>query len=593
MNMGANDKIKVLLSTEGTYPYHQGGVSTWCDLLVQRMPDVDFIIYSILANPFVTQKFPVSSNASIIKIPLWGTEEPGEHLDVPFSRILESKKRTDDENIRKHFLPLFIKLVEEIVRPQKNPAQFGLLLLSLQDYLQVYEYKASFKSELVWEQYKAHLLRLCGDSANRISQPDIYGMIQSLGWLYRFLNIVNTPVPKVHVTHSSASGFCGIPCAIDKLRNRTPYLLTEHGVYLREQYLSLGKREREYSSFLSTFLIRFIQSVVSLNYYTADQVSPVCGYNTRWETRLGVSQRNVKVIYNGVDNTVFTDTPSEPRAKPTVVSIARIDPLKDILTLIRSAAKVKESIPDAQIIIYGSVSVPSYYEECLALREQLQLQETVIFAGHTSNMAAAYQSGDLVVLSSISEAFPYSVVEAMMSGKAIVSTDVGGVKEAVGEAGILVSPRDPDALAEGMVRLLQNAELRHSLGRDGRERAMNFFTLDKVLDLHLKSYIRLAVRVEEQWTRQTDVPKRTASLARQRLYMERGYALAANGLDPQAVEQFRHAVNEAPVSVHVPVILLEISSAYNRMGKFDLVFQELERIQALTESIEGLGQGVA
>ncbi|MCY9664230.1 GT4 family glycosyltransferase PelF [Paenibacillus alginolyticus] len=583
--MGSN--MKILLTTEGTYPYYQGGVSTWCDLLVRRLPDVDYIIYSVLANPFITQKFSLPDNASVVKMPLWGTEEPAEHLNIPFSQVLRAKLRTDESVIKMHFLPIFQDLVEEVVKPRKDALHFGRILIALNDYLQVYEYKATFKSELVWKTYKSLILGFCSDSNNRIAQPDVYGMIQSIGWLYRFLNIVNTPIPKVHVTHSSAAAFCGIPCAIAKLRYGTPYLLTEHGVYLREQYLSVSKQG--YSSFLSTFLIRFVQSVVGINYATADQVSPVCNYNTRWEKRFGVSPRNVKVIYNGVDDRVFSEVPSAPQANPTIAMIARIDPLKDILTFIRAFSIIRKTLPDAKAIVYGSVSVQAYYEECLALREQLNLNDSFIFAGHTSNMSAAYQSGDVVALSSISEAFPYSVVEAMMSSKAIVATDVGGVSEAIGETGIIVPPRDPQALADGLIKLLKNPELRHSLGREGRERAMNFFTLGKVLDLHLKSYIQLAARAEER------VVERIKPVAAdlQKLHMDRGYALLAIGQDRDAILQFRIAVKEKPISSYVPVLLTEIARAFNRLGEYDQSFQELDKCKAYIDWLQSSGQEIA
>jgi polysaccharide biosynthesis protein PelF len=579
--------MKILLTTEGTYPFHQGGVSTWCDLLVRRLPQVDYIIYSVLANPFVTQKFTLPQDASLVKMPLWGTEEPCEHFDVPFSQILQAKQRTDDFAIGKHFLPLFEKILREIVGPSKDPEQFGQLLLELHDYLQVYEYKATFKSELVWEAYKTNLFSICGEASNKIAQPDIYGMIQSLGWIYRFLNIVNTPIPKVHVSHSSASAFCGIPCVIAKLRDQTPYLLTEHGVFLREQYLALSKTG--YSSFLGTLLIRFVQSIVGVNYANADQVSPVCAYNKRWETRFGVAAKNVKVIYNGVDNRIFKEAPFVSQPYPTIVMVARIDPLKDILTFIRSAFLICEIIPEARILIYGSVAVPAYYEECLALREELKLTEKVIFVGHTSNMPAAYQSGDVIALSSISEAFPYSVVEAMMSGKPVVATDVGGVSEAIGETGILVPPRDPRALADGLIKLLQNTDLRLSLGREGHERAMNFFTLDKVLDLHLKSYIKLASRAEEF----TVERKKPVAENKQQLFMSKGYAFVASKMDREAIDQFLNAIKEKPISAHIPLLLTEIASAYNRLGEFDLAFQELDKSQAYAEWLQSQNQVIA
>jgi len=577
-----DDKLKVLLATEGTYPFHQGGVSTWCDLLVRRLPDIEYVVYSVLANPFVTQKFRLPESSSLLKIPLWGTEEPSEHMDIPFSQILQAKQRTDQTVVRTQFLPLFADLVGEIAGTGSNPRRFGELLVALHEYFQVFEYKATFKSELVWNAYKEWMPKLCSDPANRIAQPDVYGLIQSLGWIYRFLNIVNTPIPKVHVTHSSASAFCGIPCAIAKLRDGTPYLLTEHGVYLREQYLSVSKQG--YSSFLSTFLIRFVKSVVGLNYWTADQVSPVCHYNTRWEVRHGVAPKKVNVIYNGVDDRAFAESPSIPHARPTVVMVARIDPLKDVLTFIRAAARVRESLPDALFLIYGSVSVQSYYEECLALRERLGLTNDVVFAGHSANIAAAYQSGDVVALSSISEAFPYSVVEAMMSGKPVVATDVGGVKEAIGESGLLVPPRDDAALADALIRMLRHPELRAVLGRESRERALNLFTLEKVLDLHLKSYIRLAARAEES----ADMPavhRTSTAKQRQTLYAERGFALVDAGMDREAIEHFRRAIAETPDSPLVPVLLAEIAGAYNRLGCYELAFQELDKSQAYAEML--------
>jgi glycosyltransferase involved in cell wall biosynthesis len=583
----ANDKITVMLSTEGTYPFHQGGVSTWCEILVNRLSSVDYIVYSVLMNPFVTQKFSLPENTSLIKMPLWGTEEPSEHFSIPFSEIYLAKKRTGIAAIKEHFIPLFRELILELMSERKDPHKFSFILLHLYHYFQQYEYKNSFKAEITWETYKELVLSCCNGKGENLSPPDIYGLQQSLGWVYRFLNIVNTPIPDAHVTHSSAAAFCGIPCVLAKLKNKTPYLLTEHGVYLREQYLSLSKRA--YSSFLSAFLIRFIHSITTMNYAFADQVSPVCQYNTRWETRFGVMPKKIQVIYNGVDQSVFTEAPSAPRDQPTVVAVARIDPIKDIVTLIKAAAVVKNRVPNVKFIVYGSVSVPDYYTQCLETREKLGLTDTFIFAGHTSNMAAAYRSGDVIALSSISEAFPYSVVEAMMSGKPVVATDVGGIKEALGDTGILVPPCDPDRLADGIQKLLENPELRNEFGKEGRERALNFFTLERVLELHLKSYIKLAIRAEER----VPAERKPAVSAVQSLHMEKAYTLQANGLYEEAIRQFRLAVQAKPYSINVPVILTEIAAIHNKLGQFDLAFQEMDRCQAYIEMMDTMKTGTA
>ncbi len=584
-----SDKIIVMLSTEGTYPFHQGGVSTWCDILVNELQDVEYIIYSVLMDPFVTLKFELPKNAKLIKMPLWGTEEPSEHLSTPFSANYLAKKRTTPKVIREHFIPLFREMIEEFISENKKPHHLGEILLNLHEYLQTYEYKVSFKSEETWSVYKEIIFRHHADASNKLARPDLYCLIQSLGWVYRFMNIVNTPVPKAHVTHASAAAFCGIPGVLAKLKHKTPLLLTEHGIYLREQYLSLGKRE--YSSFLNTFLIRMIHSITGLNYAFADQVSPVCEYNTRWEKKFDVPPERIQVIYNGVNKSVFKEAAPVVHPQPTVVTVARIDPLKDILTLIKSAALVKAEIPDVKFIVYGSVSVEDYYKECLKLVEKLELVETVVFAGHVTNMSAAYESGDVIALTSISEAFPYSVVEAMMTGKPVISTDVGGIREALDQTGIMVNPRDYEALSEGIVRLLSNSQLRLTLGQEARERALSYFTQEKVLELHLKSYIKLALDVEEQAAPakaddKAGVMSRAQRIRRQRLFLERGYAFKANKLYKDAIRHFHLAVMEDPQSPSAPIMLMEISDCYNCLGEYDKAFAALEKQEALRLLLE-------
>jgi hypothetical protein len=80
-----------------------------------------------------------------------------------------------------------------------------------------------------------------------------------------------------------------------------------------------------------------------------------------------------------------------------------------------------------------------------------------------------------VVLTSISEGLPYVVLEAMASGRPVVATDVGGVAEAVGDAGLLVPPKDPSAVASACVTLLSDKRKRKALARASRARVLEFF----------------------------------------------------------------------------------------------------------------------
>jgi hypothetical protein len=188
---------------------------------------------------------------------------------------------------------------------------------------------------------------------------------------------------------------------------------------------------------------------------------------------------------------------------------------------------------------------------------EMGLEGTFIFAGHTDDIPQAYRSGDVIALSSITEAFPYSVVEAMMTGKPVVATDVGGIREALGETGMLVRPQQPEELAHSITTLLENPQIRHTLGEEARQRALNYFTIERVLGLYLDSY-------------------------KQRLLSEKGYALMAFGLWKEAIGQFKQAVDEVTESPAVPVIITEIAHAYNNLGEYDKAFNELEKAEALT-----------
>lgn len=572
-----SNKLTVMLTTEGTYPYFQGGVSTWCNILVQKLKMVDYVIFSVVADPFITPQFEQPPNAQVNQMPLWGTEEPCEHLKIPFSQVYLSKKRTVHKVVKEKFIPLFSDLIKEIISLDKNPHRFGQILYELNQYFNHYEYKESFKAEITWDVYKELILSSCKENRHHLPEPDIYGLIQSLGWLYRFFNILNNPIPKVHVSHSSAAAFCGIPSVLAKLAHNTPLLLTEHGVYLREQYLSLSKRGL--SSFLNTFLIRLVSSIVGLNYTYADQVSPVCEYNTRWESRLGVEPSKLNVIYNGVDEHIFREGPKTINERPTVVTVARIDPNKDILTLIHAASSVKKQIPDVRFVVHGSVAVQDYYEECLALRERLDLKDTVIFAGHTRDMTAAYHSGDVIALSSMTEAFPYAVVEGMMTAKPVVATDVGGIKEALGDTGFVVTPGRSEELADKITALLKDPELRMSLGQRARERALHFLTLDKVLENHLKSYIKLSVHAHE------NVPAASSAAPEQlqKLHAEQAYILMSRGYYQEAEALFRSAVNLFPAAVLTPVLIGEIAACLERLGHHERARMELERMKLLMQ----------
>ena len=131
---------------------------------------------------------------------------------------------------------------------------------------------------------------------------------------------------------------------------------------------------------------------------------------------------------------------------PTLSWAGRVDPIKDLETLIRAFALVREELPDARLRMFGGTpgGRRGYRQRCEALAAELGRRRTrVTFEGRVEDIRDAYAAGNVVMLSSISEGFPYTLIEAMTCGRATVSTDVGGVSEAVGDTGLVVPPREP------------------------------------------------------------------------------------------------------------------------------------------------------
>jgi glycosyltransferase involved in cell wall biosynthesis len=260
-------------------------------------------------------------------------------------------------------------------------------------------------------------------------------------------------------------------------------------VYLRERYLSAG----DLPAGVKVALLRFHRALARLAYAEADLVAPVSAFNQRWEERHGADPARIAVIPNGIDPQRFPPLPEEP-AVPTISWVGRIDPLKDLQTLIQAMAVVNERLPEAQLHLAGPVPAGNedYARACYALVAQLGLDRAVNFAGPVSSSREAFQAGHVAALSSISEGMPYTVMEAMMCARPTISTDVGGVAEMVGDAGLVVPPRDPVAFGNACLRLLCDPRLRSDLARRGRDRALELFTLSRCLDSYRQRYGLLA-----------------------------------------------------------------------------------------------------
>jgi glycosyltransferase involved in cell wall biosynthesis len=211
----------------------------------------------------------------------------------------------------------------------------------------------------------------------------------------------------------------------------------------------------------------------------------------------GISERRIEVVYNGIDDNRIRCHPGNRRevrrelgletAEPVIMQVARLDHLKDHATAIRCLARVVREAPGACLVLVGEGPEEAVIR---ARVQQMGLEPSVLFLGLRKDVARLLPAADLFLLSSISEGIPLAVIEAMCAGLPVVSTQVGGTGEVVSDrhTGLLVPAGDDAALADAILRLHRDPDLRRRLGENGRLRALELFSEDQMARKYLALY---------------------------------------------------------------------------------------------------------
>ncbi|WP_415924255.1 GT4 family glycosyltransferase PelF [Streptomyces sp. AK08-02] len=502
VNTGAT---RVTMLTEGTYPHSQGGVSVWCDQLVRGIPDVDFQILAVTADGREPVTWETPAHVSkVVSIPTWGPTPTGR---VPRGRRLRS------------FLDTYEMFLLALLDPGPGPGagpgagfhagpstleRFAEGLYGLAARARYGELTASLRTEAalrtlaaVWN--RPHL-------PTHAARPTMHDALAATDLLEHALRPLATAPPRDGITHAVSGGLAALPGLLAQHLHGTPLLLTEHGVYLRERYIGYGAGGSRWP--VKALLLGFFRLLAQETYARAALVTPGNHYNRRWEERGGTAPDKIRTVYNGVDPGAFPPAGPEPEI-PTLAWAGRVDPIKDLETLIRAFALVRREMPEVRLRLFGGTPSggQAYRERCQALGRDLGIAEAVAFEGRVEDIRDAYAAGTVVMLSSISEGFPFTLIEAMSCGRATISTDVGGVREAVGDAGIVVPPREPEAMARAALELLRAPARRAWMGEAARLRVIDQFTLRHTIDSFREIYGALAAGEDRAYRAADPAPR--------------------------------------------------------------------------------------
>lgn len=527
--------MRIGLLTEGGYPYVSGDARLWCDRLVRGLGQHEFDIYALSRSERQEDQGWIQLPPQVSRVrtaPLWMAEDDG---------VVHGRR------VRRRFAECFGELAAAVCAGPGvfdgsaavggsgdvpgvsggseasrglEADRFGSALYGLAELARD---EGGLVGALRSEGAVRALERACRApgalrAARTARVPDLLSAAAHIERTLRPLSLdwyENDGLGSVDLCHAAAGGAAALPGLLARHFAGVPLLVTEYGVQLRAHYLASAAAEE--SPAVRALLAAFHGALAAEVYRRAALITPGNTHARRWQERCGADRAKLRTVYPGMEASRFAEVGEQAEGSgctdpDTLVWVGRIEPAKDLISLLHAFAEIRKEAPKTRLRIVGApADGPEgalYLTHCKALAAQLFPDEAEgvhavgdnpvsfeeIGAPEVPSLAEAYASGAVVVLSSVVEGFPISLVEAMFCGRATVSTDVGAVVEVIGGTGLVVPPRNPRALAEACVALLRDPERRARLGAAARARALELFTVEQNITAFHGIYLDIVSR---------------------------------------------------------------------------------------------------
>ncbi len=284
---------------------------------------------------------------------------------------------------------------------------------------------------------------------------------------FALLRIMRSFRPDIVHTHASKAGALGRAAWLAAFGAGVPIIVhTFHGHVFRGYF---GTRATSLVVAVERFLARFTKAIVVLSDSQGKEITDeykVAPRSKVHDIPLGLDL----ALYTAAKR--FSGTLRESlglkRKRPIVATAGRLVTIKDLGTFLEAAAKVLKACPEVRFVIVGDGEMKPDLQNLAA---ELGISHAVHFTGWMKDMRTVYPDVDILVQSSVNEGTPVSVIEAMASGCCVVATRAGGTVDVVldHENGLLVQVGDAEALACGILSVVENPTMRQQLG----ERAKN------------------------------------------------------------------------------------------------------------------------
>ncbi len=456
-----NERLRVCLVADGSYPFITGGVSAWMHDLIRGLPEIDFSLFTLSPHRGQELHYPLPENVV-------------EHVDVVISEQYESTSRP--KNIK--------KLMDEVERFHRG--MFAETTPAIDELIKKIPEGYFLKDDAIRMRKGWDLITYGNETKNPLYPFSDYfwawGSAHSL-----IFNTLGSSPPEADIYHSVSTGFAGLASLAAKLRRGKPFLLTEHGLYHKEREMEIRK-----ASFVRGYQrdmwIHIYNSLSKISYRNADRITSLFEENRQKQLELGADESKAIVIPNGIDVGRFSIERC-PREGFHVGLVGRVVPIKDIKTYIATARIVLEEIPEAMFYCIGPTDEdPAYYRDCELLVKSLKLEKNFIFTGK-QNVLEYYCFLDVMLLTSIREAQPLVLLEGYCAGVTAVSTRVGNVAEMLDYDERFIAPlKDSDKLAEGILYIYRNKGEMEEKKKKNKQKVEQFYNKEDLMKKYLSLY---------------------------------------------------------------------------------------------------------
>ena len=489
------EKVDILLTCEGTFPYVKGGVSSWIYQLIKGLPEFSFGIIFL------------GGQASQYEKPLYELPKNLIHLETRFLfddllpdkeiKALEGHKNLEERMRKLHY---FFRSHQDTLAPELKELSFYKEI----DHNQFLHSKKSFS--FITSEYEKN--------CPQVPFIDYFWAVRNIHSPIWIVAQAAMEAPKFSLVHSPSTGYAGLLAAFLKNNYGKKFILTEHGIYLMERKIDIALSSwiEEYrlnlmkssgeKNYIKELWVRLFQGINKFAYESADEIISLYSGAQKIQIQYGAKPEKTRIIPNGIDTAKFEKAlKNRPKEMPkTVALIGRVVPIKDVKTFITAIKIASEKIKDIEGWVIGPTEEDKeYYLECLSLIKTLNLENNIKFKGF-QKLEEIFSQVGILTLTSVSEGMPLVVIEGFAAGVPAVTSNVGACKELIygkdeedlrlGKAGEIIPSANPSAAAKAYVSLLNDKQLWQQYSQTALKRVKKLYEEKTLLNQYREIYLK-------------------------------------------------------------------------------------------------------